>query len=78
MSVAYTPQATLALVSRCDLRPGAQPSYLTLSDSGAADWTCDPLAATAFASMREATRAAMRLPAALKAYGLPHRSEVLH
>ena len=78
MSVAYAPQPALALVSRSEARPGAPPSYLMLSSTGAADWTHDPTAATAFASMREAMRAAMRLPAALKAYGLPHRGEALH
>lgn len=71
------PQLQLALVSRTEPRPGAPASYLMLSPAGAADWTHDPAAATAFASMREATRAAMRLPAALKAYGLPQRSETL-
>jgi hypothetical protein len=70
MSNAYAPQP--ALVSRSDGRDAA---YLMLSDAGAADWTRDPAAATAFASMREATRAALRLPASLKAYGLPQRTE---
>ena len=63
-----------ALVSRSD---GRDVSYLKLSTAGAADWTHDPAAATAFASMREAMRMALRLPAALKAYGLPQRSEAL-
>lgn len=72
----YPPQPQLALVSRSEARPGAQQSYLMLTPAGAADWTNDPKAATAFASMREATRMAMRLPAALKAYGLPHRAEI--
>ena len=44
--------------------------------SGATDWTPDPKAATAFASMREAARAALRLPAAVRAYGLPLETEV--
>ena len=72
------PRLSLALVSRADVRPGAGPTYLTLAADGAPDWTADPEAATAFASMREATRMAMRLPAALKAFSLPRGSESLH
>ncbi len=60
-----------ALVSRAEARPGVAPSYLRLTPSGEADWTADPEAATAFESMREAARAALRLPAAMRAYGLP-------
>jgi hypothetical protein len=78
MSDAFAPQLALALVSRCEARPGAQPSYLLLTATGAADWTHDPAAATAFESMREATRMAMRLPASLRAYGLPRGGEKLH
>ncbi|HEY3949202.1 hypothetical protein [Phenylobacterium sp.] len=78
MSVAFAPQPALALVSRTEVRPGAPASYLMLSPTGAAGWTHDPAAATPFASMREAMRQAMRLPAAMKAYGLPHRGEMLH
>ena len=78
MSQSYAPpQPALALVSRSEVRPGAPPSYLMLSPAGDADWTHDPDAATAFASMREATRAALRLPSSLKAYGLPRRGEGL-
>jgi len=44
--------------------------YLQLADDGRASWTGDPAHATAFASMREAARAAFRLPAALRAYSL--------
>ncbi|THD64707.1 hypothetical protein [Phenylobacterium sp.] len=76
MSVAFTqPQPAPALVSRTEARPGAMASYLILSADGAADWTADPTQATAFASMREATRQAMRLPSSLKAYGLPRGAE---
>ncbi len=68
MSVADTPpQPMSAVISRS----GAQASYLLLSETGAADWTADVRAATLFASMREATRAALRLPASLRAYSLP-------
>ena len=62
---AYVPHP--ALVSR----PGAPASYLMLTPAGQADWTLDPSSATPFASMREATRAALRLPSSVKAYSLP-------
>jgi hypothetical protein len=57
-------------------RPGAPVAYLLLSESGAPDWTNDPSRATAFPSMREAARMALRLPANLRAYGLPMGSEI--
>jgi hypothetical protein len=63
--------AHLAVVSRTEMRPGAPASYLFLTETGTAGWTGDPGRATTFASMREAARMALRLPAALKAYGLP-------
>jgi hypothetical protein len=69
------PQA--AVVSRGDARPGMSGRYLQLTGSEAPRWTDDPQAATAFESMREATRAATHLPAALRAYGLPRHAEVL-
>lgn len=72
----FIPQT--ALVARTEIRAGMPAAYLVLAATGAADWTSDPAAATPFASMREATRAAMRLPAALKAYGLPHGAESVH
>jgi hypothetical protein len=77
MSDAFThPQLAQALVSRTEVRPGAPPCYLILSDTGQPDWTADPQAATAFVSMREAMRMAMRLPASVRAYGLPRQAEV--
>jgi hypothetical protein len=48
----------------------AEPSYLRLTPAGDLDWVADPEAATAFDSMREATRRATRLPANLRAFGL--------
>jgi hypothetical protein len=65
-----------AVVSRTDVRAGAPVSYLLLTEAGAADWTGDPAQATTFASMREAARMALRLPAALRAYGLPRNAEM--
>jgi hypothetical protein len=77
MSVQFTaPTPMQALIARGVSVPGATASYLLLSEAGAPDWTPDPRQATAFASMREAARMALRLPAALKAYGLPRDCEV--
>lgn len=76
MSVQFTAQPQQALVSRTEVRPDAPASYLVLTEAGAADWTADPQAATPFPSMREAARMALRLPAAVRAYGLPRQVEV--
>ena len=77
MSVEHAhPQLTPAVVSRTDARGAAPASYLRLNEAGAAAWTGDPGQATTFASMREATRMALRLPAALRAYGLPRAPEM--
>jgi hypothetical protein len=63
-----------ALVARTE-RPDFE-RYLLVTSSGAPVWVDDPEAATAFASMREAARMAMRLPAALRAFGLPRDAEL--
>lgn len=68
--------AHAALVSRAQTRPNEEASYLMLTPQGQPAWTHDPEHATAFASMREATRAAMRLPASLRAFGLLRGMEV--
>lgn len=57
-------------------RPGAGDTYLLLTPLGQASWTGDPQSATPFASMREAARAAFRLPANVRAYGLPLAAEL--
>lgn len=59
-----------AVVSRSPLRPTDPEQYLQLLD-GAPRWTQDPNAATRFASLREATREALRLPAGVRAFGVP-------
>lgn len=51
-------------------------SYLLIMPAGRSIWIADPEAATAFASMREATRMAARLPSAQRAYGLPREAEL--
>lgn len=65
-----------ALVSRPVLRADEPASYLMLNPQGQAAWTTDPATATSFASMREAMRAAMRLPSNLRAFGLLRDVEV--
>ncbi len=66
-----------AIVSRCDASSNAQDRYLQLTADGTPRWIEDPEGATAFESMREAQRAAVRLPAALRAYGIPRRAELM-
>ena len=67
-----------ALVSRqAALGVPAAGQYLQLGPTGAAAWTYDPTAATAFESMREAMRAATRLPCALRAFGIPRQAELM-
>ena len=68
--------AHTAVVSRPALRADEPASYLMLSPQGQAAWTTDPSTATSFASMREAMRAAMRLPSNLRAFGLLREVEV--
>jgi hypothetical protein len=55
---------------------GAAGKYLVVTPLGQMVWTDDPAAATPFESMREAARAALRLPASLKAFGLPRDPEL--
>ena len=74
---ALTLTAHPAIVSRRDTNANAQGRYLQLTAGGGAKWIDDPAAATAFDSMREALRAAVRLPAALRAYGVPRHAELM-
>ena len=60
-----------ALVTRAALRPRDPDQFLQMSADGAARWTTDPTSATAFKSMREATRAALHLPGGLRAFSVP-------
>jgi hypothetical protein len=66
-----------AIVARRQLDPRSPGEYLQLSTEFPPRWTSDPEAATAFASMREALRAAARLPAAVCAYGMPRSAELM-
>lgn len=67
--------ANPALVARTDPKLDSE-RYLLVMPAGRAIWVADPEMATAFASMREATRMATRLPAAERAYGLPRDAEL--
>jgi hypothetical protein len=59
-----------AVVSKVDPIAHAD-RYLHVTDAGRYEWVATPEAATAFASMREATRMAVRLPSAQRAFGVP-------
>jgi hypothetical protein len=63
-------QPTGAIVSKVDPIAHAD-RFLHLTDGGGVEWVVDPDRATAFASMREATRMALRLPAGQRAFGVP-------
>ena len=65
-----------ALVSKAGDSPAAPAWYLYVTADGGVRWVRDPCAATAFLSMRDATRAAVRLPARLRAFGLPRGAEL--
>lgn len=64
-----------AIVARHVYDAGAAEQYLVLAPNGAASWTANSRVATAFESMREATRAALHLSAACRAFGLPLGAE---
>jgi|GEM_PF-2144620 len=66
--------ATLpAFVARIADYASDGPAYLRLAADGAMDWVAAQADATPFISMREATRHATRLPAKLRAFGVPRR-----
>lgn len=62
-----------AFVARISDYAADGPAYLRLAADGAMEWVAAQCDATPFASMREATRHATRLPARLRAFGLPRR-----
>jgi len=72
------PPVAPALVSKIDAAAAGagRGQYLFVTAKGQILWVEDPSTATAFPSMREATRVAMRLPSTLRAFGLPRQSEV--
>lgn len=65
-----------ALVTRPAVFGQNGETYLVLTGDGRPQWTADPAAATAFTSMREAARAAFRLPSEVKAYGVLRAPEI--
>jgi hypothetical protein len=69
------PFTRAAIVAKEAANSGSFGQYLKLADNGAAVWIDDPGAATPFPSMREAMRASLRLPGALRAYALPRDVE---
>ena len=71
-----SPTAHPAIVARHVHDAAGAEEYLVLSPQGATPWTADPRIATAFASMRDATRAALRLSGARRGFGLPLRTEL--
>jgi hypothetical protein len=73
MPANHKSEAVVAQAGPTELAPSR---YLVITPTGAAIWVEDPEFATAFPSMREATRAAMRLPAGLKAFSLPRETEL--
>lgn len=74
MSNAPSLPAHPAMVMKSDY--AERDSYLLLTAAGQAAWVADPGLATSFPSMREAARAAMRLPASLRAFGIPSAGKV--
>jgi hypothetical protein len=65
-----------ALVARADVGHDHVDQYLLITPAGQQAWVADPAAATPFPSMREAMRMALRLPAPLRAFGLPRETEL--
>jgi hypothetical protein len=63
-----------ALVAKSDASENA--TYLLLTPDGKTVWVARPDAATPFDSMRDAARMAARLPASLRAFGLPRSTEL--
>jgi len=76
MSHALKPFDHPAHVMRSPVGPRDGDQYLVMNDAGIPAWTRDLREATAFASMKEAVRVALRLPGEFRAFGLPAPAEV--
>lgn len=72
-TLTLTPQA---VVSRATGASQFGDRYLLVLPTGRYDWTSNPTEATAFASMREAMRMALKLPSTLRAFSLLRDIEV--
>ena len=75
-TISTLPATRAALVTRACTVGSSIDEYLQLSEDGSQHWVLDPGAATPFPSMRDTTRMAMRLPAALRAFSLPRDVEL--
>jgi hypothetical protein len=75
-SATSTARSSPAIVSKAGLDDAAPAEYLQLDEDGAQHWVSDPVFATAFASMRDAMRMALRLPSSVRAFGLPRDVEM--
>lgn len=73
-TVMSRPAALPAIVARNPIGV-EEPRYLQWGGRGDPNWVADPASATAFPSLRDATRAATRLPSGLRAFGLPREPE---
>lgn len=69
----FQPAARPAVVSKIGPRDS---EYLRLEPNGSTVWVIDPAKATAFGSMKEAARMALRLPAVERAFGMPLEVEL--
>lgn len=71
-----SPTSNAVIVARHVHDARGAEEYLVVSPQGSATWTADPRIATAFASMRDATRATLRLAGASRGFGLPLSTEL--
>ena len=71
MSTQHSIPAHAAIVAKGGSIGAEASAYLRLDAATRPAWVADPALATAFPSMRDAARAALRLPSADRAYGLP-------
>lgn len=76
MAKLFETSPTPALVAKSAVADHMEDRYLLMTEAGVPLWVADPEIATPFASMREATRMAMRLPAASRAFGMPRNVEI--
>jgi len=72
----YSFTARPALVSRPSPRSHEPSQYLLVTQAGSLNWTPKPEAATVFNSMKEATRAAVHLPGAVRAFAVPFHDKL--
>ena len=71
MSMQHSIPAHPAIVAKGGSIGADAAGYLALDAAGRPIWVADAALAIAFPSMREAARAALRLPSSDRAYGLP-------